>query len=306
MTDPKRAATPRRATLSRTPGKTVIPEPSTVSRADTEPGCDLSSDQIAVIPLDLVDLADDQFEFRTSYRLRDLVEDISQHGQQVPVVLRPSSMTRDRYQVVCGFRRCRTLEKLGCRTVNAIVRRDLNDDAAFHLAYSENELRQDLTGLDKANAILKLRIAGRSDGQICEIFGIARRQLDRYRRLCTLPDELQKAVAAGSITTTHALTLMKVHIAHPDGLDLAVWVKRIDEENLSVRKLSRRLGAEHCRRPTRKRYIETRRNGGFRLYPMSFDPDLTSDRNQKIMVEKLEQALQLLRTAGGTDANGDD
>ena len=158
--------------------------------------------EVVDVPLDEIDLDNTEFEFRVNRRLKDLFEDIRVHGQQFPVILRRHE---DKYQIVSGFRRCRTIAALEWPTVKAVVRDDLDDDMAYRLSFLENEKRKSLTDMDKANAVAKLRLRGKSDEEIQYLFGIGERQVQRYEKLTTFPSVLQTAIGDGSVKTTHAL-----------------------------------------------------------------------------------------------------
>ena len=249
--------------------------------------------KIQNIAIDRLDFDDTELEFRVDRKIKDLVEDIGKNGQQFPVILRPYEGSR-KFQIVSGFRRSRAILELGWDTVKAIVRTDLDDDMAFRVSYLENEKRKNLTGVDKAHAIVKLRIKGKSDEEISEIYGIGQRQLERYKKVSTFPDTLKSAISEGEILTTHGLALMKVIDAHGDKVHAAEWVKRTFEEGLSVRQLTRELNKEFGKVRKPKRYFEKSKGGGFRLYPMRFDPKTTDDETKAKMLDKLRAAIELL------------
>ena len=115
---------------------------------------------VVEVHMEEVDLEDTELEFRVDHKIKDLVEDLVRNGQQFPVILRRLE-GHDKYQVVSGFRRCRSIRQLNWPTVKAIVRDDLGDDEAFRISFMENEKRKNLTGLDKAHAIAKLRMKGK-------------------------------------------------------------------------------------------------------------------------------------------------
>ena len=248
------------------------------------------------IAIDRLDFEDTELEFRVDRKIKDLVEDIGKNGQQFPIILRPYEGSR-KFQIVSGFRRSRAILELGWDTVKAIVRTDLEDDMAFRVSYLENEKRKNLTGVDKAHAIVKLRIKGKSDDEIGEIYGIGQRQIERYKKVSTFPDLLKEAISEGEIQTTHGLALMKVIDAHGDKVSIFEWIKRIAEEELSVRQLTRELNKFFGKPKKAKKYFEKSKGGGFRLYPMRFDPKTTDEDTKTKMLEKLKTAIELLEKA---------
>ena len=67
-----------------------------------------------------------------------------------------------------------------------------------------------------------------------------------------------------------------------------------DAEELSARKLTRLLNAEFGKLKKSKRYMPAYKEGGFRLYPMAFDPKTTSAADKRKMADRLRAALELL------------
>jgi len=250
---------------------------------------------VVEVHLEEIDLDNTELEFRVDQKLKDLVEDIKVNGQQFPVILRKVE-GKDKYQLVSGFRRCRTLQLLEWPTVKAIVRDDLDDDDAFRISFMENEKRKNYTGVDKANAIAKLRLRGKSDEEIQGIYGIGSRQIERYKQVSTFPPALREAISDSRILTTHGLALMKALNAHGDKVVLTDWIGLVEAEVLSVRKLTRLLNTRFGKPNTKKRYFEKQKDGGFRLYPMRFDPKSTTSADKRAMIARLEKALDLLKS----------
>jgi ParB family chromosome partitioning protein len=90
-----------------------------------------------------------------------LVESIRQHGQQVPVLLRPHPDSHGRYQVAYGHRRIRALSELA-RPARAVIR-ELSDDELVVAQGQENNERKDLSFIERATfaATLEDRSFGR-------------------------------------------------------------------------------------------------------------------------------------------------
>lgn len=198
-----------------------------------------------------IDFEATEFEFRLESKVKDLVEDIGENGQQVPVILRPLG-EGGRFQIVCGFRRCRAIRELGWPFVHAIVRTDLDDDAAFRLSFLENDKRKSLTALDKAHAVCLLRFKGKTDEEIRSIYGMSQRSLERSAYLSNIPDILKDAVHEGTIGTTHCLVLAKSYKDMSGDLDLEKWIRNVHEKGLTTRKLETLLSA-YCGKTEQKK-----------------------------------------------------
>jgi ParB family chromosome partitioning protein len=86
-----------------------------------------------------------------------LVQSIREHGQHVPILVRPHPDIPGRYQVAYGHRRLRALAEIG-RPVKAVVRA-LGDDELVIAQGQENSQRKDLSYIEKA------RFAHRLEGR---------------------------------------------------------------------------------------------------------------------------------------------
>jgi len=108
----------------------------------------------------------------------ELAESISKHGQQVPIMVRPSSQT-DRYQIVYGRRRLAAIRKSG-GMVKAIVR-TLDDDASLVAQGQENNLRLDPSFIEKSLFISEMQKFGYKPGVIQDALGLTRQGVSNHR-----------------------------------------------------------------------------------------------------------------------------
>ena len=88
----------------------------------------------------------------------ELVNSIREHGQQVPVLVRPHPEKDGRYQIAYGHRRLRAVAELG-RKVRAVVK-SLSDDQLVVAQGQENSARTDLSFIEKALFAAKLEERG--------------------------------------------------------------------------------------------------------------------------------------------------
>ncbi len=241
-------------------------------------------------------LNQNDLEFRVSPRVGDLIEDIKKNGQQFPIIVRP--LEGRGYEVVSGYRRVRAIQALGWDTVKAIVRDDLqSEDMAYRVSFLENEKRKSLTGVDKAHAIAKLEYLGKKAKEVQEIYGIGERQYERYKKVGAFPKVLKDAISAETIQTTHGMLLAQAHEQHGDKVDLKELVEQIVEGDLTVRQLARLLNKKKFGRVAKKaRYFEKQKGGGFRLYPMRFDPKTTDEATKAKLLEVLRDAVAVLES----------
>ncbi|PTM88384.1 plasmid partitioning protein RepB [Mycoplana dimorpha] len=80
--------------------------------------------------------------------LSQLTEQIKQHGQQVPILVRPHPEMKGRYQVAYGHRRLAAVRDLGIK-VKAVVR-ELTDDQLVVSQGQENNARTNLSYIERA------------------------------------------------------------------------------------------------------------------------------------------------------------
>ncbi|NTF44674.1 plasmid partitioning protein RepB [Rhizobium rhizogenes] len=86
--------------------------------------------------------------------LGQLVEQIREHGQQVPILVRPHPEARGRYQVAYGHRRLAAAKELRIK-VRAVVRQ-LTDDQLVVSQGQENSARTNLSYIERALFALRL------------------------------------------------------------------------------------------------------------------------------------------------------
>lgn len=235
--------------------------------------------------------ADNTYEFRVAYKASDLVKSIKQEGLQFPIILRGKKKP---YQLVSGFRRLRACRQLGMSKIKAIIREDLNNEAAFTLSWVENELSKSLSSLDRAHAVEKLKEQGKGTKDIAKLFSLSKRQIQRYQIIAEFPPVLKKALKDGKILAKHGFLLAQFQRRVPQ-LDLKKWVDVIEKEALSSEDLKKRLSKETKKVKKPKKFIEKRKDG-FRLYPMSFDPGKPiTQAEKKEMVKALRSALEMIK-----------
>lgn len=80
--------------------------------------------------------------------LDDLVDQIREHGQQVPILVRPHPTIDGRYQVAYGHRRLVAVRQLGFK-VKAVIR-ELSDDQLVVSQGQENNARTNLSYIERA------------------------------------------------------------------------------------------------------------------------------------------------------------
>lgn len=124
-----------------------------------------------------------------------LVAQIKEHGQQVPILVRPHPETEGRYQVAYGHRRLAAAKELE-RKVRAVVR-DLTDEQLVVSQGQENNSRTDLSFIERSFFGARLEDHGFSREIIMASLGVDKAALSRMIALIKrLPPDLIEAIGA--------------------------------------------------------------------------------------------------------------
>jgi len=124
-----------------------------------------------------------------------LVAQIREHGQQVPILVRPHPERQGRFQVAYGHRRLAAVKKIG-GAVKAVVR-DLSDEQLVVSQGQENNARTDLTFIERSFFAFRLEARQFNRDVIMSALGVDKAALSRMIALVDrLPGELIEAIGA--------------------------------------------------------------------------------------------------------------
>lgn len=183
-------ATTTDAPLPTAAGSASVPAPETKSRFPNTGAMsgmkstlkDLSSNAIREIPTDLIEEAGpkDRLAF-TDDEIASLAQSIRQHGQQVPIMVRPIADQPGHFRVVYGRRRLRALRSLGL-TAKALVR-SLSDEQAVLAQGQENSQRLDPSFIEKARFVAQLSEDGYDQSVVMDALAIDKPMLSRMLKV---------------------------------------------------------------------------------------------------------------------------
>jgi ParB family chromosome partitioning protein len=123
----------------------------------------------------------------------ELMELIRQHGQQVPILVRPNPANSGRYQVAYGHRRVQVLAELG-RRVRAVVK-PLTDEELVVAQGQENSARTDLSYIERALFAIALEDRGFERTIIMSALNLEKTQLSRLIAVArAIPQELAATI----------------------------------------------------------------------------------------------------------------
>lgn len=142
--------------------------------------------------------------------LSDLKASIQEHGILQPLVV--TDLGGGKYELIAGERRLRSARAVGLEKVPVIIR-VADDQEKLELALIENIQRADLNAVEEARAYKSLiENFGLTQEDVAGRVGKSRSQISNMLRLLDLDDDILDALIAGSISKSHARTLL----AEPD------------------------------------------------------------------------------------------
>ncbi len=147
----------------------------------------------------------------TAASLEELADDIAEHGQDTPVIVRP--LGQGRYELVAGERRLRAKKILQLRDPSNINHRmiratekTLNDQQKENRQLAENIHREDLKPLELAEVLAAQKETyGYTDEQLAKNIKKDRSFVTRHLGLLKLSPELQYLISTGEVKVNPAL-----------------------------------------------------------------------------------------------------
>jgi ParB family chromosome partitioning protein len=125
--------------------------------------------------------------------LAQLVEQIRDHGQQVPILVRPHPEMKGRFQVAYGHRRLAATSHLGLK-IRAVVR-NLSDDELVVSQGQENSARTNLSFIERALFAARLEERGFSRDVIISALGVEKTAVSKLISVAReIPFELIEAI----------------------------------------------------------------------------------------------------------------
>ncbi len=142
--------------------------------------------------------------------LEELTLSVAETGVQDPIKVRPAG--EGTYYVITGHRRTEAARRAGLTLVPARVLPNIDSLTERIIMLDENAMRQDLSVVDKAAAILSIVDElphGEKEGFYAR-YGVSRPQIHKWRRLLELSEEIQDDIRRGRYTERHARAYWKL------------------------------------------------------------------------------------------------
>lgn len=137
--------------------------------------------------------------------LEGLADSIRAHGIVQPLLVRRQG---EAFELIAGERRWRAARLAGLSKVPIVVK-DVPDRDLLEIALIENIQRENLNPIEEAQAYQRLiETVGLTQEALAARVGRDRSYITNYLRLLKLPDDLQKLVIEGRLSTGHARTIL--------------------------------------------------------------------------------------------------
>ena len=167
-----------------------------------------SNDTTRSIQLAIEKIVPNPFQPRTRFselELDELSDSIRQHGVMQPIVVRQKGHYFERG---VGERRWRASQRAGLSDMPAIVR-DLDDQQVAALALIENVQREELTAIEQARALARMRDEFSMDqAALAAMISSSRSNVANLLRLLNLAQSVQSMLEGGSLEMGHARALL--------------------------------------------------------------------------------------------------
>lgn len=169
--------------------------------------------------------------------LKELAESIKEHGIIQPVLVEKAE--GDSYYIIAGERRTRAARIAGLTEIPVRIQK-FSDTKKLEVALIENIQREDLNPLEEAKAYYKLMELGNlNQEETARRVGKNRSTVANALRLLKLPENMQKALSAGTLSAGHARAILSVN----DSTSRTKLFNRIIDDGISVRE-AEELAAE--------------------------------------------------------------
>lgn len=169
------------------------------------------------------------------HELSELVDSIRENGLLQPLLVRPDPTRSERYQLVAGERRFRSIQRLDWTDVPVVVR-EMSDEALLVLALVENLQREQLGPLEEADGYQALVDRfGMTQEEVARAVGKDRSTVANMLRLLRLPPSIRKMLQANQLSMGHARALLSID----DGVKAAGLAREAVAKGWSVREVER-------------------------------------------------------------------
>ncbi|HBB66409.1 MAG TPA: hypothetical protein DCZ93_03730, partial [Elusimicrobia bacterium] len=188
---------------------------------------DISGDMVQRIPVGRI--RPNRHQPRRNFdeaSLAELSESIKVRGLLQPISVWKDSGEED-FELIAGERRLRAARLAGLTEIDAIVKKNLDDEQKLGLSLMENIQRENLNSVDTALAYKQLMdLFGVSQSDIAKQVHKSRAAVSNTLRLLELDEDIRQGIQAGAISEGHARALISI----PDSAKRREFYQRIMSE----------------------------------------------------------------------------
>src|SRR6056297_1454866 len=176
---------------------------------EAEPATEPAQRPTQVLPVDQLFPNPDQprRSFDTE-ALEELTNSIRSKGVIQPLIVRQRGESGSQFEIVAGERRWRAAQAAGVHEV-PVVLRDFSDEDVLEIAIIENIQRADLNPIEEAAGYEQLMNRfGHTQEKLAQALGKSRSHIANLVRLLSLPDDVQRLLRDGRLSSGHARALI--------------------------------------------------------------------------------------------------
>ena len=186
-----------------------------------------------ILYIDIEKISSGRFQPRKDFddlKLKELVSSVKEKGLLQPILVRKSDTG---FEIIAGERRFRASQALGIKKIPAIVK-DVKDEDALIISLMENIQRQELNPIEEARAFEQLTEKFTlSQDDIAKALGKDKATVSNILRLLKLPEDIQRHIAKGILSSGHAKVLLGIEDAQKQRKLCELTISK----SLSVREL---------------------------------------------------------------------
>lgn len=220
------------AEISGEPSETGVQVKENVSSVSLNLPAGISSDENGTLWVDPALLKPNPRQPRTYFddeKLAELTESVRKEGILSPVIIEDAQ--DGTFFIIAGERRTRAARAAGLKKIPVQLRK-YSEQRKLEVALIENIQRTDLNALEEAQAYYDLMELGNlTQDQVAERVGKNRSTVANCLRLLKLPEDIQKALVADTISSGHARAILSLE----NDSDKRILFGKIMGQGLSVR-----------------------------------------------------------------------
>jgi ParB family transcriptional regulator, chromosome partitioning protein len=207
---------------------------------------------VKYVELELSVITPDTEQSRKNFdmdKLLALSDSIKKNGVLQPIIVR--SILNKNFQIIAGERRYRAALMAGITKIPALI----SKGNPYEIALIENLQRVDLTPIEEAEALLKMKtVHNYKQKEICSIIGKSQATISETLSINKLPDEIKQEVTASPISRR-----ILVEIAKKKTKDEMIFLfEEVKSKNLSssdLKKSNKNMSNKYRFRSTRAETI---------------------------------------------------